>query len=48
MVVMITRSLLKQTKKTCIAKFDILQIIPSQQVDISQRKELETELQHVL
>lgn len=41
-------SQLKQIKKTCIAKFDIIQTIPSQQVAISQPKKLVTESQHVL
>ncbi|MHC5724128.1 MAG: ISAs1 family transposase [Nostoc sp.] len=43
---MTMRSLLKQTKRACIAKFNILRIIPSQPVGTSQQKELETDLQH--
>ncbi|WP_414586752.1 hypothetical protein [Scytonema sp. PCC 10023] len=40
------QSPLKLTKKTCIAKFGVIQIMPNQQVAISATKELETELQH--
>jgi hypothetical protein len=38
----------KQIKKTYIAKFDIIRIIPNQQVGISQLKKLETGLQGAL
>lgn len=43
---MTMRSQSKQIKKICIAKLNILQIIPSQPVGTSQQKELETDLQH--